>query len=88
MLWLVIVEEGAGGGKGICYKMHRISMGGGYGANLKWEWPRGGSHGGEEAAMAGGMTKEVREGGVVVAEEVSGGGGGGGGRGSHGQRGR
>ena len=23
----MIVEEGAGGGKGICYKMHRISMG-------------------------------------------------------------
>ena len=38
--------------------------------------------------MAGGMTKEVREGGAVVVEEVSGGGGGGGGRGSHGQRGR
>ena len=38
--------------------------------------------------MAGGMTKEVREGGVVVAEEVNGGDGGGGGRGSRGQRGR
>ena len=41
LLWQVIVEEGAGGGKGICYKMRRISMGWGYGANLKWEWPMG-----------------------------------------------